>query len=72
MIEIQMLDIAQGIRDHLITSGLTVDAILKMSPSELSSTLGVELYVARIIIDAAKKAAGLPAFDEHSMQMLTE
>lgn len=67
-----MLEIASGIRDYLITSGYTVEAILKSNPSELSSILGIELYVAKLIFDAAKKAAGIPALDQQTMQMLTE
>ena len=72
MIEIHMLEIAQGIRDYLMTSGYTVEAILKSSPSELSSILGIELYVAKLIFDAARKAAGQPSMDEQTMQMLSE
>ena len=72
MLEIHMLEIAQGIRDYLTTSGYTVETILRSSPSELASILGIELYVAKLIFDAARKAAGLPQADERALQMLTE
>lgn len=72
MLEIHMLEIAQGIRDYLISSGLTVDSILNSTPSELASVLGIELYVAKLIFGAAKKAAGQEPIDERTLQMLSE
>ncbi|HZT35611.1 MAG TPA: hypothetical protein VFA15_06805 [Nitrososphaera sp.] len=72
MTEIQMLEIAQGIRDYLVTAGFTVDTILSSTPSDLSAILGIELYVAKLIFDAAKKASGTPQVDERTVQMLTE
>jgi len=56
---IQMLEIAIGIKDSLIAAGFTsLDSLLRSSPTEIATILGIEFYVAKLIIDAAKKAAG--------------
>lgn len=61
---IQMLELAIGIKDVLISAGFTsVDSLLRMSPSEIAAMLGIEFYVAKIIIDAAKRAAAAQASD---------
>ncbi|MEO9320203.1 MAG: hypothetical protein ABI361_05980 [Nitrososphaera sp.] len=72
MLEIHMLELAQGIRDYLISSGLTVESILNSTPSELASILGIELYVAKLIFGSAKKAAGQSEISERTLQMLSE
>lgn len=55
---IQMLELAIGIKEVLIDAGFTtIDSLLRMSPSEVAAMLGIELYVGKIIIDAAKHAA---------------
>ena len=55
---IQMLELAIGIKDVLVDAGFTtIDSLLRMSPSEIAALLGIELYVGKIIIDAAKQAA---------------
>lgn len=55
---IQMLELAIGIKDVLIGAGFTtIDSLLRMTPSEIAAILGIEFYVAKIIIDAAKRAA---------------
>ena len=57
---IQMLELAIGIKEVLIGAGFTtIDSLVRMSPSEIASILGIELYVGKIIIDAAKQAARL-------------
>lgn len=56
---IQMLEIAVGIKDSLIAAGFTsLDSLLRSSPTDIAAILGIELYVAKLIIDAAKNAAG--------------
>lgn len=56
---IQMLEVAVGIKDSLIAAGFTsLDSLLRSSPAEIAAILGIELYVAKLIIDAAKSAAG--------------
>jgi hypothetical protein len=55
---IQVLELAIGIKDLLISAGFTtVDSLLRQSPSDLAAILGIEFYVAKIITDTAKKAA---------------
>jgi len=55
---IQMLELAIGIKDVLIGAGFTtIDSLLRMTPSEIAAILGIEFYVGKIIIDAAKRAA---------------
>lgn len=56
---IQMLEIAIGIKDSLISAGFTsLDSLLRSSPAEIAALLGIELYVAKLILDAAKRASG--------------
>lgn len=56
---IQMLEVAIGIKDSLIAAGFTsLDSLLRSSPAEIAAIMGIELYVAKLIIDAAKNAAG--------------
>ena len=56
---IQMLEVAVGIKDSLIAAGFTsLDSLLRSNPAEIAAILGIELYVAKLIIDAAKSAAG--------------
>ena len=57
---IQMLELAVGIKDLLLSSGFTtIDSLVQLSPSEIASILGIEFYVAKIIKEAAKRAAVL-------------
>lgn len=56
---IHMLEVAVGIKDSLIAAGFTsLDSLLRSSPAEIAAILGIELYVAKLIIDAAKSATG--------------
>lgn len=62
---IQMLEIAIGIKDSLIAAGFTsLDSLLRSSPTDIAAILGIELYVAKLIIDAAKSAAVQYGLDE--------
>jgi hypothetical protein len=55
---IQMLEVAIGIKDSLIAAGFTsLDSLLRSSPAEIAAIMGIELYVAKLIVDAAKSAA---------------
>ena len=57
---IQVLELAIGIKDVLIRAGFTtIDSLVRRTPSEISAALGIEVYVAKIIVDAAKRAAKL-------------
>jgi hypothetical protein len=51
---IQMLELAIGIKDSLMAAGFTsLDSLLRSSPTEIAAILGIEFYVAKIIVDAA-------------------
>jgi hypothetical protein len=52
---INSLDIADGLKELLIKYGFTFKELLTMSISELTERLSIDLYVASIICDAAKK-----------------
>jgi hypothetical protein len=52
---IQQLEIAPGLKESLLKSGLTVESIVLEGPDAVSTALGIETYVAKIIYDAAKK-----------------
>ena len=55
---IQVLELAIGIKDVLIRAGFTtIDSLVRRTPSEISAALGIEVYVAKLIVDAAKRAA---------------
>jgi hypothetical protein len=52
---INLLDIADGLKDLLIKYRFTLEQLLTMSSSELSEILGIDEYIARIICNAARK-----------------
>jgi hypothetical protein len=55
---IQMLEVAIGIKDSLMAAGFTsLDSLLRSSPTDIAAILGIELYVAKLIVDAARSAA---------------
>lgn len=65
---IQMLELAIGIKEVLTDAGFTtIDSLLRTSPSDIATMLGIELYVGKIIIDAAKQAAAVSdtSWQEH-------
>jgi hypothetical protein len=53
---IDLLEIASGLKDALINSGLTIESILNSGPVEIASMLGIDVYVAKIIFDATEKS----------------
>jgi hypothetical protein len=54
--EIDALEIAAGLKDALINSGLTIESILQSGPVEIASVLGIDVYVAKIIFEATEKS----------------
>jgi hypothetical protein len=57
--DIQLLELASGIKDSLINAGFfTVKSILDTNTTDLSNKVGVDLYIAQIILQEARKAAG--------------
>lgn len=53
--DIQLLEIAPGLKESLLRAGFTVDSISSEGPDAVSTALGIEPYVAKIIYDEAKK-----------------
>src|ERR1051325_7200948 len=55
-IAVNQLDIADGLKELLITHNLlSLESILKLSPADLASILGIDQHVGEIISAAAKK-----------------
>jgi hypothetical protein len=52
---INQLDIADGLKELLINNGFTIRLLLKTSTSELAKILGIDEYIAKLVLDAAKK-----------------
>jgi len=56
--DIQLLELAPGIKDALINSGfLTIKSILNNTTEGIASKVGVDLYIAQIIFQEAKRVA---------------
>lgn len=54
--DIQLLELADGIKDALTNTGfLTIKSILGSTASDISRKVGVDLYIAQIIFQEAKK-----------------
>jgi hypothetical protein len=54
--DIHLLELADGIKDTLINSGFsTIKSILECTTSDLSSKIGVDQYIAQIILEEAKR-----------------
>jgi hypothetical protein len=52
---IQLLEIASDLKELLLKAGFTVDSISSEGPDVVSTALGIEPYVAKLIYDEAKK-----------------
>jgi hypothetical protein len=65
---IQMLELAIGIKDSLTAAGFTsLDSLVSSNPTNIAAVLGIELYVARLIIDAARRAYGQQKAEDTSL-----
>ena len=53
---INQLDIANGLKELLISSGFTLESLLNTSAPDLAKILGIDEYVAKLICDAISKA----------------
>lgn len=53
--DIMDMNIADGLKEALVNSGLTRKQVLSHGTDELASILEIEQYVANLILDAAKK-----------------
>ena len=62
--DIQALELATGIKDSLTKSGFTtINCILSSTTTDISKKLGIDLYVAQIIFEEAKKIRGVATAD---------
>jgi hypothetical protein len=62
VLDIQRLELATGIKDSLIDSGFTtIDFICRSTVTDISEKLGIDLYVAQIIFEEAKKMRNVVA-----------
>jgi hypothetical protein len=50
---INQLDVADGLKNLLISHDFTLKLLLSVSSTDLAEILGIDEYVARMIIDAA-------------------
>ena len=65
---IQVLELAIGIKDSLVAAGFTsLDSLLRSNPTDIAAVLGIELYVAKLIIDAARRASGQQRVQEREV-----
>jgi hypothetical protein len=56
--DIQLLELADGIKLALVNSGfITIKSILENTASDISHKVGVDLYIAQIIYQEAKRVA---------------
>ena len=53
--DIEDMSIADGLKVILMEYGFTSERLIRLSPSDLASILGIDEYVARIIHNAAKE-----------------
>jgi hypothetical protein len=60
--DIQRLDLASGIKDSLIEAGFTtIDFICRSTTTDISEKLRIDLYVAQIIFEEAKRMRNVVA-----------
>ena len=53
---INQLDIADGLKGLLISSDFTNESLLNTSASDFAKILGIDEYVAKLLVDAINKA----------------
>ena len=54
--EIQLLELANGIKESLINAGfITIGSILNSTITDISFKVGVDLYIAQIILHEARR-----------------
>ena len=52
---VQELDIAEGLKQLIIDADFTIESIIRLGYRELSEMLQIDLYVGKLIIEAAQK-----------------
>jgi hypothetical protein len=53
---INHLDIADGLKQLLLSSNFTLESLLNASVSDLAKTLGIDEHIAKLVSDAVNKA----------------
>ena len=53
---INQLDIADGLKELLLSSSFTLKSLLSASVSDLAKTLGIDEHIAKLVSDAVNKA----------------
>jgi hypothetical protein len=51
---VQELDIAEGLKQLLMDSGLSVESTIRLGSEELSEILHIDPYVGKLIVEAVK------------------
>ena len=57
---INRIEIADGLKELLISSGFTVKSLSNTSTSDFAKILGIDEYVAKLLSDAVNKAINTP------------
>ena len=66
--EIQLLELASGIKESLINAGfITIDSILNSTITDLSFKVGVDVYIAQIILLEARRMGASSAHQRPSL-----
>jgi hypothetical protein len=54
--DIELLELANGIKDSLTKAGfLTISSILNSTTTDISNKVGIDIYIAQIILEEARK-----------------
>ena len=72
---INHLDIAEGLKDVLVRYGFKLDSLLIMQPNNLAEILGIDEYVAKLIISAVhdiKNKASTGSNAQHRIMMVDD
>ncbi|MFL6360731.1 MAG: response regulator [Nitrososphaeraceae archaeon] len=72
---INHLDIAEGLKDALVRYGFKLDSLLIMQPNNLAEILGIDEYVAKLIISAVhdiKNKARTGSNTQHRIMMVDD
>ena len=51
---VQELDIAEGLKQLLMDSGLSIESTIRLGSQELSEILHIDPYVGKLIVEAVK------------------
>ena len=72
---INHLDIAEGLKDALVRHGFKLDSLLIIQPHNLAEILGIDEYVANLIISAAhdiKNKASTGSASQHRIMLVDD